>query len=237
MAAATSASSSSASPSSAIDLTTPLSFKTSFAFPLQSTISRREVLIGAAALLFLPGVGWLLNMGHRIMMVHRMQHGLSAWPAWTEPLQLLRHGFITLLGMIYWHAPGAAVIAIGAYLDSRTLMGVGAFLFLCGTVSVPGYMTHYCRAFDVREVFSPLLALRRIRGAGIAYWKAWAIAASALSLSFVGLAVFGAFFFVTSVWFWQVAGFSFASIFTQTYGLTARPEAEATPAPADRDTE
>ena len=202
-----------------IDLTTPLSFRTSFGFPLQSALARREVIIGALLLVFLPGVGWLLNMGHRIQMVHRMQHGLSAWPAWTDPIALLRHGFVTLLGMIYWHLPGATVMAIGLRFDQKIVVAIGALLFLCGTVAVPGYMTHYCREFSVREVFSPVLAIRRIRGAGPLYWRAWSIAASALALSFVGLLGFGFLFFVTSVWFWQVAGFSFASVFTQTYGL------------------
>jgi hypothetical protein len=203
-----------------IDLTTPVSLRSSFAFPFQSALARREVLIGAA-LLLLPGVGWLLNMGHRIMMVHRMQQGLPAWPAWREPRALLRHGAITLLGMIYWHAPGAALLALGVHLDARAVVASGALLFVAGTVAVPGYMTHYCRNFDVREVFSPRLAVRRIRGAGAAYWRAWAIAVSALALSFAGLLGFGVFFFATSVWFWQVAGFSFASVFTQTYALGA----------------
>jgi len=203
-----------------IHLATPLSLRTSFAFPLQSRLARREVLIGAA-LLLLPGVGWLLNMGHRIMMVHRMQHGEPAWPSWRAPGELLRHGLVTLLGMLYWHAPGALVIALGARLESTGTMAAGGLLFACGTVAVPGYMTHYCRDFAVREVFSPVLAVRRIRGAGGAYWRAWAIAASALILSFAGLAGFGVFFLVTSVWFWQVAGFSFASVFTQTYELHA----------------
>ena len=66
----------------AADLSTPLSIASSFRFPLQSRESRREVLWGAALLVLLPGVGWLLNMGHRIVMVHRMQQGQSAWPAW-----------------------------------------------------------------------------------------------------------------------------------------------------------
>lgn len=170
-------------------------------------------------MLFLPGIGWLLNMGHRIQMVHRMQHGLSAWPAWTDPRQLLRHGLVTVLGMIYWHLPGATAIAIGVWSRQTIVIILGALLFVAGTVAVPGYMTHYCREFSVREVFSPLLAIRRIRGAGLAYWHAWSIALSALLLSFVGLLGFGALFFVTSVWFWQVAGFSFASVFTQTYAL------------------
>ncbi len=49
---------------------------------------------------------------------------------------------------------------------------------------------------------------------GPAYWRAWSIALCALLLSFLGLLGFGVLFFVTSVWFWQVAGFSFATVFT-----------------------
>ena len=206
-------------PARVITLATPLSFATSFRFPLQNALARREVLIGALLLVVLPGVGWVLNMGHRIQMVHNMQHGRPAWPAWRDPVALFRHGLVTLIGMIYWHAPGAVVMAVGDHLTLRSVMVLGGLLFVAGTVAVPGYMTHYCRDFAVKEVFSPLLAIRRIRGAGIAYWRAWSIAAAALVLSFVGMAGLGICFFVTSVWFWQVAGFSFASVFTQTYSL------------------
>ena len=62
-----------------ITLATPLSLPTSFRFPLQCQRARREVLLGAALLILLPGVGWIWNMGHRIEMVHRMQHGQPAW--------------------------------------------------------------------------------------------------------------------------------------------------------------
>jgi hypothetical protein len=199
----------------AIDLATPLSLRTSFRFPLQNARARREVLIGALLLVLLPGVGWILNMGHRIEMVHRMQRGDSAWPAWNNYGALFKHGVVTLLGMIYWHLPGSACLFLGGYLSSRALVVVGALLWIAGTAAVPGYMTHYCRSFDAREVFSPVLAVRRIARAGTAYWRAWGIALAALALSFVGLLGFGAGFFVTSVWFWQVAGFSFATVFTQ----------------------
>ena len=47
----------------AVDLSTPLSMGSSFRFPSQSRESRREMLWGAALLVLLPGVGWLLNMG------------------------------------------------------------------------------------------------------------------------------------------------------------------------------
>ena len=62
-------------------------------------------------------------------------------------------------------------------------------------------------------VFDPFRALRRVGQGGRDYWRAWGIALAALGLSFLGLLAFGIGFLVTSVWFWQVAGFSFATVF------------------------
>jgi hypothetical protein len=61
---------------------------------------------------------------------------------------------------------------------------------------------------------------------GAAYWRAWLITLAALTISFVGLLALGVGFLVTSVWFWQAAGFSFASVFTRRFELTC----EETPA-------
>lgn len=201
-----------------IDLTTPLSLGTSFRFPLQSHLARREVLIGAVVLL-LPGVGWLMNMGHRIVMVHRMIHGDPAWPAWTHPVALLRHGAVTFGGMLYYYAPGILLGAAGYRTGRAWMLVLGLLLVVLATVAIPGFMTHYCRAFDPREIFDPFRALSRVAQGGRAYWHAWAIALTALGLSFVGLLAVGAGFLVTSVWFWQVAGFSFARVFSPTCRL------------------
>ena len=198
-----------------ITLATPLSLRTSFRFPLQCPLARREVLLGAALLVLLPGVGWLWNMGHRIEMVHRMQHGKPAWPAAAPTGRILRNGLITFLGMLYYYTPGALIW----YLGDRT---TGLALLVAATLAIPGYMTHYCRHFDPREIFNPLKAFSRALQGGLAYWKAWAIALSALALSFLGL-LFGLGFLITSVWFWQVAGFSFASAFTRRYQLRSNP--------------
>jgi uncharacterized protein DUF4013 len=201
-----------------VDLRSPLSLKGSFSFPLQSPLARREVLWGAL-LLFLPIVGWLLNMGHRIEMVHRMQRGLSPWPAWRDYPRLLKHGTLTALGMAFYGLPallcGAAAYATGV----RALYGVAAALFVAAVVAIPGYMSHYCLRFDAREIFNPARALARVAQGGGAYWRAWGIALAALALSFVGLLALGVGFLATSVWFWQVAGFSFATVFSRRFGL------------------
>jgi hypothetical protein len=203
----------------AIDLYTPTSFASSFRFPLQSRESRRELLWGAVLLVLLPGVGWLLNLGHRVVVVHRMQHGLAPWPAWRDYGQLLKHGLITFAGMLYYYAPGLVAAYAWWGSGSRALLNLAGALLGIATIAIPGYMTHYCREFDPAQIYNPLRALRRCIQGGRAYWHAWAIALSALLISFLGLLAFGLGFLVTSVWFWQVAGFSFANVFTQRFGL------------------
>lgn len=192
--------------SGSVDLNTPLSIDSSFRFPLQNQRARREVLWGAVLLVLLPGVGWLLNMGHRIQMVHRMQNGLDPWPSWQNYSGLLRDGSVTFLGMLYYYTPGFLLWYLKGFWW-------GFPLLVAATLAIPGYMTNYCKRFDYREIFNPLKAFSRALYGGAGYWRAWAIALRALALSFVGLP-FGLGFLVTSVWFWQVAGFSFASVFS-----------------------
>lgn len=201
-----------------VDLGTPLGLRAAFQFPLQTAQARREVLIGALWLL-VPFVGWLLNMGHRIAMVHRMQQGQPAWPAWRDYPSLLRHGTLTFLGMVYYHAPATICGGLALRFDLPWLLVVAVVLWVVATIAVPGYMSHYCRAFDAREIFDPLRAMRRVFQGGADYWHAWGIALAAMALSFTGLLAFGIGFLVTSVWFWQVAGYAFANVFSRRFGL------------------
>jgi hypothetical protein len=172
--------------------------RTSFRFPLQSSIARREVVWGGI-LLLLPGVGWILNMGHRIAMVHNMIGGRSAWPAWRGYGGLFKHGLVTLGGMIYYYLPGAVAWLIGSRTGSAALEVAGAGLIIVATLAIPGYMTHYCRNFDPREIYSPLRALSRALQGGWDYWRAWGITLAALAISFIGLLALGVGFLVTSV--------------------------------------
>jgi len=195
-----------------------LSWRESFRFPLQHALARKELLIGGLWLL-VPGVGWVLNMGHRIMLVHQLQRGEEAWPAWHNYPQLFRHGLLTFLGMVLYHIPAVLVLAVGYYWEQVYFYWLGAGLWGVATMAVPGYMSHYCKDLDPWEIFDPFRALRRVRQGGLAYWKAWGIALAALGLSFSGLLLGGIGFLWTSVWFWQVAAIGFAQVFTREFGL------------------
>lgn len=213
-----------------IDLRHPLTLRNSLRFPLQSPAARRDVLIGGLWLL-VPVLGWLLNMGHRVRVVHRMHAGQTPWPAWERPGELLKHGALTFLGMAWYGWPGVSLIALGAWLESGWLLALGGLLWLLAVIAIPGYMSHYCKRYDPREIFDPLRALRRVREGGLAYWKAWSIVVPVMLLSFLGLLGLGIGFVFTSVYFWQVAAFSFATVFTQRFDLD---QADGPPGAATR---
>ena len=146
-----------------IDLRHPLTLRNSLRFPLQSPAARRDVLIGGLWLL-VPVLGWHLNMGHRVRVVHRMHAGQTPWPAWERPGELLKHGALTFLGMAWYGWPGVSLIALGAWLESGWLLALGGLLWLLAVIAIPGYMSHYCKRYDPREIFDPLRALRRVGG-------------------------------------------------------------------------
>ena len=152
-------------------------------------------------------------------MTHRMRHCMCAWPAWRDHRALMKHGAVTLLGMIEYHLPAVACEIVAWRYGIVWLHIVAAVLWISATIAVPGYMTHYCYTLDSREVFNPLRAMRRVLEGGSAYWHAWAISLAALLCSFLGLLAIGVGFLFTSVWFWQVAGFSFATAFTEKFRL------------------
>jgi hypothetical protein len=206
-----------------IDLRHPLTLRNSFKFPLQSRQSRADIVVGGLWLL-VPVFGWLLNMGHRVRVVHRMHRGEQPWPAWGNPRELLKHGVFTFAGMVWYGWPGVGMLGAGWFFQRTWVMVVGAILLGLAIVAIPGYMSHYCREYDPREIFDPFRALRRVFQGGIAYWKAWSIVVPAMLLSFLGWPVLGIGFCFTSVWFWQVAAFSFATVFTQEFNLDTAPQ-------------
>ena len=199
-----------------ITLSSPLTMSNAFRFPLQSRAARRDLLIGGFVL-FIPIIGWLLNMGHRIVVTHKMLNADdNPWPAWGHPLELFKHGLIAFSGMVFYHLPAIAIALIADKLDNAMLGVLAAIFWVLGTCVIPGYMTAYCVNYEPREVFNVPRSMKRVFHARRAYWKAWGITICALVCSFAGLLGFGLFFFWTSVWFWQAAAFCFANTMIRT---------------------
>lgn len=121
--------------------------------------------------------------------------------------------------MIEYHLPAVLLELAALHFGIDWLQALAVVLWILATLAVPGYMSHYCFTLDPREVFDPFRAMRRVIEGGRAYWHAWAIALVALACSFLGLLALGIGFLVTSVWFWQVAGFSFATVFSNKFQL------------------
>ncbi len=201
-----------------IDLKSSLSIKNAFGFPLQNKESRKEIVIGAIWML-VPFIGWILNMGHRISFVRKMQYGKQPFPSWLNYKTLAKDGIITLIGMLYYTAPGLLFFALYYVQHNVIFIVIGVILFLISVVIIPGYMSVYCYDKKALEIFKVQLVFKSIYNIGFIYWKAWLIVLAALALSFLGLLFFGIGFLFTSVWFWQVAGYCFANIFTERYQL------------------
>ena len=199
-----------------ITLSNPLTLRNAFRFPLQCDASRRDLIIGGF-ILIIPIVGWILNMGHRIVVTHTLLHDeKEPWHAWDDFPQLFKHGFITVAGMALYHLPATAVALFAYNFESVILSIIAALLWLMGTCVIPGYMTAYCVNYDPREVFNIKRSISRVLNARGAYWQAWAITLCAMLTSFIGILGFGIFFFWTSVWFWQVAAYCFANTMAHT---------------------
>jgi hypothetical protein len=109
---------------------------------------------------------------------------------------------------------------LGLHLEKFVVTATGGALWAAAVMAIPGYMTHYCQRLDPREIFHPTRALSRVGQGGRQYWKAWLIVFPTMACSFLGLLVFGVGFLFTSVWFWQVAAFCFATVFTQRFQLS-----------------
>ena len=184
-------------------------WRISFAFPLSTPEARRDLLVGGTLLFLLP-VGWILNLGHRLDVVHRVYHqkhpvfrGFAPW----------RECFIRGL---------KATTAIGIYLSPSAVLAVAAFLgmpwlwwpagmaFALGIYVLPGGMTYNAAFGDIRYLYRPDKALARAIDGGRAYLHAWLIALVAIALSLLGLLFLGVGLFYTSAWAWMVVGYAFS---------------------------
>ncbi|HEY7223420.1 MAG TPA: hypothetical protein VH561_07415 [Micromonosporaceae bacterium] len=191
------------------------SFAESFRFPVATPEARRDLLIGGTLLLLtLPG--WILNMGHRLQVVSFVWRGERPHFRGFRPWRVaFLRGLLALTAIIIYLSP-SLVLAAFAWLAwpglaARFIAAAAGLMCGLGMFALPGGMTRNAVADDLSYLARPDRAFGAALAGGRRYLKAWLIAASAIALSFLGLAVGLVGFLYTSVWAWTVVGFAFTS--------------------------
>jgi len=196
----------------------PVTWSEAFRFPIENASRRRDVFVGGTVL-FIPPVGWILNLGHRLDVVYRLAQGsppyFRGFKPWTYTF---KRGLQAFFAIVAYLSPsgmvGAAALArwyvAGADTVAWSLAALSVLLFSLAIFTLPGGMTINAARRDMSYLYRPDKAFRRAMEGGRRYLKSWAIALSAISLSFVGLVGFGVGYLYTSVWAWSVVGYAFS---------------------------
>lgn len=216
-------------PSSPNSLPTTLDWRTSLLFPVATKEARRDIVVGGLAVALLLVFGWVLNLGARLDVVHRLYRGDAPYFRGMKPLRhTFRRGCVSAATIFSYLAPANASwllaywLAVGkewrlpvSWGDVQVTPAViaasaaGLICFVLGVFTLPGCMTVYACEEDPRVLRHPLQAFRRAWKHRRMYGKAWMIALCSIALSFLGLFVFVIGFFVASVWAWEVVGYAF----------------------------
>lgn len=203
-----------------------------FAFPVATPAARRDILLGGTLLLLtLPG--WVLNLGHRLEVVHRVYHedppyfrGFAPWGV------TFRRGLRAFCAISIYLSPAAVLTGLAlalapaghglgelvaspltwrpAGLATLGLLALALVASALAIFSLPGGMTYNAAFDDISYLYRPDRAFRRAVAGGRAYLRAWLIGAIAILLSTAGIAALGIGFLYTSVWAWSVVGYAFS---------------------------
>jgi hypothetical protein len=195
-----------------------LTLRESFRFPLDTTEGRRDMVIGGFTLLLLLPFGWILNLGARLDVVHRLYTGDQPYfRGFTPWWHTFKRGCISAFAIFCYLLPATICFAITLALFLRDgwvpqllLPFVpGACLFILAIFTLPGCMTVYACEKSTAVLRSPLRAFQRAWQQRQIYLHAWLIAITAITISLFGLLFFVVGFLFTSVWAWEVVGYAF----------------------------
>jgi uncharacterized membrane protein len=190
-----------------------LSFRDCFTFPIATPAGRRDIFVGGLLLLTLL-FGWILNLGHRLEVVHRLANQDAPYFRGFAPWQLtFRLGLRAFTAITLYLMPSIlfALLAMAAHDILQTILFIFALIFFLLAIFVlPGGMTHNAATRDMTLLYRPDKAWAIAKSGGRRYLKAWLIALTAVTLSLAGLLVFGIGFLFSSVWAWSVVGYAFS---------------------------
>lgn len=195
-----------------------LTLRDSFLFPIETPEGRRDILLGGLAVLLLLPIGWILNLGARLDVVHRLHAGSPPYFRGMRPWRhTFRRGCVSAVTIFFYLLPanisfaasGSLIYSHGWKLPALVTLTVGVSLFILGVFTLPGCMTVYACEKDPSVLFDPARAFRRAWKHRGLYAKAWGIALLSILTSFFGLLALGIGFFFTSAWAWEVVGYAF----------------------------
>lgn len=176
------------------------------------------MILGGLAVIFLLPIGWILNLGARLDVVHRFYTEDKPYFRAFKPLkQTFLRGCVSATTIFCYLFPAnvffTTAFLLNFYDQSPLYVSIssvfGLLLFILGVYTLPGCMTVYACELDPDVLKDPVRAFIRARGNHEIYMKAWIISISAILLSFFGLLFFIVGFFFTSVWAWEVVGYAF----------------------------
>jgi hypothetical protein len=199
------------------NLPSRLTWRQAFAFPIETPEARRDVWIGGLLILCLWPIGWILNLGNRLNVVHRFYRGEAPIFRGFRPFtHTFYRGCISFATISSYLAPAVATGAVAVYLKLHgdeavhyVFAGLSALFFVLGVFTLPGCMTVYAVEGDPRVLRDPVRAFRRAWANRGVYCLAWAISLASVLVSFLGLLALGVGFLFTSVWSWEVVGYAF----------------------------
>jgi hypothetical protein len=177
-----------------------LSFRESFLFPIESPEGRRDVLIGGLVVIFLLPIGWILNLGARLDVVHRLFSGERPYFRGMRPWRhTFRRGCVSAATILCYLLPANLCFGLALWLTVRDFALpyvwifalVGLIFFILGVYTLPGCMTVYACEEDSAVLREPIRAFQRAWEHRHLYFKAWIIAITSILISFFGLLFFG----------------------------------------------
>jgi hypothetical protein len=196
----------------------PVTWREAFRFPIDNARRRHDILVGGTVL-FIPPVGWVLNLGHRLDVIMRLAEESPPYFRGFKPWRhTFKRGLQAAFAIFTYLSPGAILGSATAWRWYTTgggpviwsLAVLSFVLFSLAMFTLPGGMTINAARGDMSYLYRPDKALRRAIEGGRRYLKSWAIALTAISLSFVGLFGLGIGYLYLSVWAWSVVGYVFS---------------------------
>ncbi len=210
----------------------PLS--TIWRFPLRSAQRRRDLFVGGILLLFVPFVGWMLNLGHRWRVMERLYHDTPPWFRGFRPLggTFMRGIGVAALGVAYV-GPGLLVASVALRTSNAdaalVFVFVGSLAAAYGFYAFPVAICRFAQGGgrDLRWFARHPVAFHEAVALGTPFLWMWAVTwatiAASVTPAFLALlahqatgdiewwllAIPSAFL---SPWAWSALGFAFGTL-------------------------